>query len=573
MDNLGALKRIEDLVNSYDPNTKHEFESLLSASTILQKDGVKIAIIGSKQKGKSKLVNLLAKKKICKNPSISIPICISFPCNPERNSLVSPLCKSNNISTLRRNGSFYWTKTQSVSKMFDTLDETLQHVDNDALGVFFEVSNLAEKRISLILPEDLSMEKNSNEVIKSNLNAADIADIIIIVGTPSEINSKMFDFLYSTTNVIGNKTVIAVVIHKDKTVFCHYPLSTPCNEANEIEKTFTDSIKNSYELINKKSTSVDMIEMLKKGITKDSQNYWVKNEALIVQNYKKAKNIKAFFISTEESAPQKMIKEDNAILDDIIKWQDERIYSEIIMVIVNEVSKKSCPFVVWDYYFRKIEDFCFDLTMVKSEDFESSLAGHYARTKTINHILSIQKKDLLVLLRDYDGHISENELKRLYSEYLEKTSPIRKIVPGNKKAIDDIQNNISIFMEESTYANVCQRIKQQYSLELKPGKEIIRECINSNQDFDSNTLVKRLEDSISKDTIVKIFEEKAPLVMELKRVQDTINLELSKKRKELLDLFESWIHIAELVDSQNTLCALISKRDYIATFSPEKLFL
>ena len=76
MNNTLALKKITELVNN-EQNHVNEYTNILTASTILKEKLCKIAIIGTRSKGKSDLINILARTVIATDPDISIPIYIS----------------------------------------------------------------------------------------------------------------------------------------------------------------------------------------------------------------------------------------------------------------------------------------------------------------------------------------------------------------------------------------------------------------------------------------------------------------------------------------------------------------
>ena len=159
-----------------------------------------------------------------------------------------------------------------------SLDELLSSLNNTsntagALMEFADSNHTIAQQASIILPPDLLADGNESYRKKQILNAADVANIILLVATPSELNSNCFDFLYSASGVLDGKIVIMFVIHNEISNFFHYPLVQKNEEAANLESEKQQSVEGAYSFIAKSATS-GMAQNIKKDKDIELINHW-----------------------------------------------------------------------------------------------------------------------------------------------------------------------------------------------------------------------------------------------------------------------------------------------------------
>lgn len=574
MNNSLAIDKIYNLVDNEESRLA-EYKNVFQASCVLPKEICKIAIIGPRSKGKSILINLLAKESIASAPSISMPIFISQRFNIDTTSPNTIFCINNDVKVLAKNNAFFWTRTHCCNlPAKQTLDKYLE-IAKGAAGIFLEYSNpkheIAQKAC-LLLPPDISLSENDETRKKQTLNIADIADIILFVATPAEINSNLFDFIYKHQGILDNKIVITIVIHDRISNFYHYPLKKECKEADRLEKTNWDSAKGAYDIFQQPYTSGEMKQMLKAGMTKDIQNLLQNIEILIKSNFDKTQLYCALFLPTSETPPgqKDIIVEDQKLISDINKWQFNRIYDEIVHATL-KISEGKHPGIAWEYLFRKCEDICFDTLAPICQRLEIELVLDYARLNVLNHLLSIQKEEITFLLRDYSTQFDEEKLNKLFIDYRTKNFGI---LPKSKESLNKTRTAIQDYLKTLPYEKICGRIKQQYNYAL-PSIEIIVEGALSSapKQEDVTKFIRYIKEAIAKEQIIVCLQRESPLEQERNSIINEHTQKTTQQMQKILTALDAWINISELVDCKNEITFILKKRDEIARFIPENLFL
>lgn len=574
MNNTLALKKITGLVNN-EQNHVSEYINILTASTILKEKLCKIAVIGTRSKGKSDLINILSCTGIASNPDISIPIYISNSIRTAESIEKTNFCTNANVNAIAQPGVFYWNNSTShKSTQKQSLDELLSFLANTknttgALMEFADSNHTIAQRSGIILPPDLLLEGNTEYRKKQILNAADVADIILLVATPSELNSTCFDFLYSAPGVLDGKTVIMFVIHNEISNFFHYPLAAKSNEATALESNQQQSAKGAYCTIKATYTSEDMAQMLKEGITKEAKNLVQNIEKLIKTNFSKTKLTNAYFIQTAEKPSSSDIVEDQKIIADVKSWQYKRIYQEISQEVSNAGEGKT-PSVAWEYFFRKSEDVCFDTISPFYQELRSNLVNNYSRLKVIENLLTIQTDDFSVLLRDYTPIVDEKTLTQLFMDMRAKTLGL---ISHSKDKLQKLQAAIVENIRASAYTKISGRIKQQYKMQLPTPEAIVNAALAKAPDQDnSKQFIENIKFAVSADTIKLLWQENSPLALEKKKIQNESEKAAQELKDGIVDVLNAWIEIADLVDCKNEIEFIIKKREEILSFSPGKLF-
>ena len=571
MNNKLALEKLSSLVDN-EESRLIEYKNVLRAAEILPEGLCKIAVLGTRSQGKSLLINLLSKDNIASCPTISVPIYIGPKQTTDLHSPHSAFCINNNVEIIAKHSPFYWTETGShVLPGKQPLDQYLKNASG-ASGIFAEFANTGHEvaqKASLILAPDLLAIRDA-ECEKQNLNAADIADIVLIVATPSEINSNLYDFLFSHTGILDNKIVLVFIIHDEISNFYHYPLQEKCAEAIDLEKKNEDSAKGAYETISKSYTTPDMAAMLKTGITKDTQTLIQRIEELIKKNYKKANLQHAYFLPTGEIPPQqKPVVEDQKIITDVKNWQLQRIYSEVAQTVTS-VGTGKLPAIAWEYLFRKCEDICFDTLTPICQKLEIECVSDYAKLNVLNSLIAVQSKEVNVLLRDYSCNLEEEELKKRFCNLREKALGI---LPQTKDHQKKCKQAILEFVKSLPYSRLFGRVKQQYGFELPSIEQITEEALNSSMGKDdASHFVKCIVEKTSLDQIIANWKKLSPLEIEKNTILREHNQMTAGLKKDILDALEAWISIADLVHCKDKIAFIVQKREEIRSFSPEKVF-
>ena len=505
-------------------------------------------------------------------PAISIPVYVGMKQGTDLCPPLSALCVNNCVEIVARHNPFYWTETGSYDlPPKQSLDKYLSLADK-ASGIFVEFANTSHElaqKTSLVLPPDLLSAENK-EWEKQNLHAADIADIIMLVATSSEINSDLYDFLFEHRGILDNKIIITLVVHDETSNFFHYPLNAKCADAANLEKANEDSAKGVYDTIQKPYTSSEMIEMLKAGMTKDTQNLLQGLEALIKKNFKKAKLHNAYFLPTGETpSRQKVIVEDQKIITDVKNWQLQRIYSEIAQ-LATSVGKGKLPAIAWEYLFRKCEDICFDTLAPICQQLEIDCVSDFARLKILNSLLSIQDKEIVVLLRDYSGQVEVERLKELFCNFRDKALGI---IPRSKDHQNKCKEALLEFVRGMAYRRMHGRIKQQYGVEMPSVEQITEEALTVSADKeDAPRFAQHIMEKTSREQIIANWKKMSPLEIEKGTIIKEHNQRTGELRKDILGALEAWITIAELVDCKDKIAFIVQKREEILSFAPEKIF-
>lgn len=573
MNNTLAIEKINSLVDNEESHLA-EYKNVLLASSILPKEICKIAIIGPRSKGKCILINLLAKENIASNPSISLPIFISRRLGGETSSPNTIFCNNNNVKVLAKNNAFYWTRTHSFDlPAKQSLDKYLEAAKG-ASGIFVEYTNsnheIAQKAC-LLLPPDISSSESDETRKKHVLNAADIADIILLVATPTEINSNLYDFIYTHPGILDNKLVIAFIIHDRISNFYHYPLNKECKEADNLEKTNWDSAKGAYDTIQKPYTSGEMTQMLNAGMTKDTQNLLQNIEMLIKKNFDKTQLHCAFFLPTGETplGQKDVIVEDQKLISDINNWQLAKIYTEIAQA-VSKIHEGNHPGIAWEYLFRKSEDICFDTIAPICQRLEIEMVADYARLNILNQLLAMQKEELSLLLRDYVAQPDEEKLKKLFNEYRAKNLGF---LPQSKESLNKTRIAIRDYLKSLPYEQICGRIKQQYDLSLPSIEMIVEGALSvAPKQEDVTKFIRYIKETIAKEQIIVFWQKESPLELERNSIINEHTQKTTQQRQKILSALDAWINISELVDCKNEIAFIVKKRDDVSRFSPETLF-
>ena len=576
MNNKLAVNKILNLKDS-DLSPLEEYKNLLKASTVLPKEICKIAIVGRQSKGKSDLINLLSKENIPSKTTIHIPIYISSGQNIKESTEGKGFCWNNNVKSIVQNGSFYWTnsRSQEMSKN-QTLDQIMQS-PNKAAGIFIEYSNPNHeiaKRAALLIPPDIPANENFSGRQKQILNAIDVADIILLVMSPAEINSGIYDFLYKS-EVINKKPVIIFIVHNEISNFFHYPLSEQCDDAKNAEKRNMESAKCIYDAIQAPYTSDIMSQNLKEGIEKDTQNLLQEIEILVKENFSKTKLKNVYFLPTEEIQSSHKITEDQKIINNVKKWQFEKIYSGIVQVS-SEVANGETPVIAWEYFFRKCEDICFDTLSPKVQNLKRALTEDYSNLKIIDNLLKVQKDEIKILLRDYSGTIYDTQvtqMEKLFCDYQDKKVRILGISLHSNNTLSEIKTGILDIFNRTAYPHVLERIRQQYNFVMPTGEQIIDKALAvANKREDASCFSQYIRENISPIQIVKNWEESSPLASEKRNILSKHHSETSTLKQKIKNVIDEWISISEFVDYRNEISFMVQKREELDSFSPEKLF-
>ena len=146
-------------------------------------------------------------------------------------------------------------------------------------------------------------------------------------------------------------------------------------------------------------------------------------------------------------------------------------------------------------------------------------------------------------------------------------------LPKSKDKLLEIKSNIVENIRESAYTKISGRIKQQYNMQLPTPETIVDEALAKAPNLDnSKQFIETIKIAISATRIMQFWQENSPLALEKKKIQNDFEKESQMLKKNIVDVLDAWIEIADLVDCKNEIEFVIKKREEILSFSPEKIF-
>ena len=551
---------------------------LLEAAELLPASNRKIAIIGKQSFGKSAFINLISGEKVTDGGTIKYPTVVGSTTNCDLSS-VSELLNDNNVQKLMKDSSFLWGIKGSEKKDSQNIETLAESASTDHFGFVRKTAGDAQDAIVktahiLIAPDCPEIPENPSALntVREIKNIVDVSDIVLLVGHPQDFMNTTFQFILSDPRHKDHKTIILVIIHDQKTNFFHFPFGDD-KEADQIEKTKSDSASQTYDLLNRPTSSDALKQNLRESIVEDSRTLIEDIENLAKSRFKKFQVNSVFFFPTDEKESCHPIKEHAELVNRVHSVQKERIRKTVL-----DMSKSSStvvsytPYIAWQYFFRKAEDVCLDLLTSKILAYKRECVNTYAKLQFFEKNIAIQEKELSNILRDYTPtcpKVARQMLKKYFDDYCNAEKKFWSW--GKDKAVEDTKKQLHNFLaERAEYFSIAKRIKNQLAIELPNCAKILDKALQTaNGDFDK--FVKSLESSFTIQT--SIVKDQGPLVDEKNTLINKTQVELEKQKSGIINDFNYIIDIAKLLERADHVKMLSDKKTELENFSAKGIFI
>ncbi|MDD3645102.1 MAG: hypothetical protein PHR19_06195 [Bacteroidales bacterium] len=570
MNNLGAISKIKALKQTEvtDPS---DFQFLFDAATLIEASRAKIAIIGTKSKGKSLLINLLCGKRVADEElDITIPTCFGEKCFLS-STKSTDFCKNNNVIPLKQEKNFCWNNTCSytISEKLDLKAIYSSHSEADGIFCLYDDSKQGfASNADILLPPDVPTKTLSKDIEKNIINMVDIADVVILVGTPDELNSTIFDFILNN-NTARNKSIMVLSVHQDISNYYHYILTPKDNNAEKIEADNRTSSESLYNIIYAPTTSPATVQSLKDSLINDTQTLIQNLESIVCKNYNKIRLEKVFYLPTSEKNVTSKIIEDQKVIQDVINWQRQRIYNELTL-FMSKVSGKT-PFVAWSYFLRKFEDIYFDRISPKWLEVYSQTIALHSRCLVIDSQLKEGKKELQTLLRDYyKTSLDEEKLKHLFLQYCKSKGFLNSLVQG-KSASENLYKQMLLTIQQSNYMSIIARLKQQHNALFPTCEQILTQALTASNFKAENCIqfIKSIKEAMLANNLIILWEKYNPLTQEKNDIINQKRPKINALKQILVDELAKNIEIATELERDNEISFTIAKHREISVYSPD----
>ncbi len=561
MNNKMAIQQIRDQKASRFIRIE-DFLYTLEASKILKETEKKIAIVGRGSQGKTFLIQILSGEKI--DDPIKIPVILGNEA-PLSIGEAPATCKNNNVVSLKSDDSFWWDKKGRYVTAQNTSLREIQEEFPSACGLFKRLPHVNQglQQIACLLVAPDITDNPSYELKRSVFHTADVSDILVFVGLPSDFTDGTFDFILDKSHIMADKKIIAVIIHREKSCFFHYPFKG-CKGSEDVEKKSKDGLRDAYNMLRRSSTSDQMKISLKDAIVKDTENLIKKIEEETAPKMPRINVHATYFIPTEECESKLEIKEDLDLIERVNTNQHVTIYEGIIKLCkIEDSSWVQMPYIAWEYFFRKTEDICSSYLTPHYFQYIKDVSAVYFDNIVLNRLIQDLNAKIEIFLRDYDSEkaFPKGLLEEHFESYRQKQTVIAKLTFNNTSKdtlIENIKKMISV--------SVFSRISQQFNIDISFIENEILEKLKSNNIFSSfDVFYKTL--SFSQGDVQSYIEKFSPIFVEKERLDEKRSASQEDKT-ELLRVLNEWIVIAETVFFRDSVSVLFSEKEKIKTFVP-----
>ena len=549
---------------------------LLDAAELLPANNRKIAIIGKQSVGKSAFINLIAGENVTDGGSIKLPTVLGTATCCDLSSTPTEILNDNCVQKLMREANFLWGIKGAEKKDCQSIEALSESATVDHFGAFRKtVGNAPDaivKSAHILLAPDCPATENSSSAntVREIKNVVDVSDILLLVGHPQDFMNTTFQFILSDTRYKDHKTIILVVIHDQKSNFFHFPFGDD-KEADQIEKTRSDSASQTYDLLNRHTSSEVLKQNLRESIVEDSRTLIEEIENLARSKFNKFTVNSVFFFPTDEKESSNSIKEHVDLVNRVHDVQKERIRKTILdMSKSSSVATSNTPYIAWQYFFRKAEDICLDLLVSKILAYKRECVISHAKLQFIEKNIAIQEKELANILRDYTPacpKVARQSLKKYYEDYCKADGQFW----GRDKAVGETKKQLHNFLaERAEYFPLAKRIKNQLAIELPNCAWILEKALQTaNGDFEK--FVQCLENTFSVQS--SIVNNVGPLVTEKSSLINTTQVELDKKKADIINDFNYIIDIATLLERADHVKMLSDKKVELENFNAKGVFI
>ena len=570
MNNLSAINKIKALRRTEvtDPS---DFQYLFDAATLIEASKAKVAIIGTKSKGKTLFINLLCGKTVVDETlDITIPTCIGEKCFLSSTNSTD-FCKNNNVVPLWQEKTFCWNNTCSyiISDKLDLKAIYSNHSKVDGIFCLYDDSKQGfASNADILLPPDVPTKALTKDIEKNIINMVDIADVVVLICTPDELNSTIFDFILNSSTA-QNKSIIVLSIHQNISNYYHYILTPKDNNAEKIEADNRTSSESLYNIIYATTTSPATVQTLKDSLINDTQTLIKKLESIICKNFNKTKLEKVFYLPTSERDVTSKIIEDQKVIQDVINWQKQRIYNELTQFMSKVSGKK--PFVAWSYFLRKFEDIYFDRIAPRWLEVYSQTLALHSRCLVIDSQLKEGKRELQTLLRDYYmSPFDEEKLNNLFFRYCKSKGFFSSLVQG-KSLSDNLFKQMLGVIQQSNYVSIITRLKQQYNTLFPTCEQILTQALTTSNFQVENYILfmKTIQETMLANNLINFWMKCNPLTQEKNEIINQKLPQINALKQVLIDELAKNIEIATELERTNEISFSIAKQREICDYSPD----
>lgn len=352
MDTALAQKLITD-------SDAKDYQQIFSAATVLPSDEKKMVIMGKKSFGKAFLLNQILGADQSPGCAIYIPVVISMkPFSLPEELPLSRLTKANAVKNCSLPGSYTWNKLGACDIKLANFSDfaILDNNDKTLAGIFFRPTSfkgsLVSQHAQIILAPDIdsASPRTINEL-------ADIADVIILIGEAKDFVDGTFDILKDIGSIkeSRHKTVIAVIIHNEKSNLYHFPLKKT-EAIKQKEASQQNTASGVYGILRASTTQDGTKKALCDSIVDGTKQIIAELQNDFIQIFDKFPIHSAVFLPTNEKESSNELQEDPELIKNVSTFQISELIDKISSGITQNLPTH-LPLINWDYFSENVRMF------------------------------------------------------------------------------------------------------------------------------------------------------------------------------------------------------------------------